>query len=290
MRSNVKLWRRLVPLALIGFAGPALAQTDGGPPPSAGPAGTSQAIPGAERYDAVGYAEPYAGDARQGAFTAAHESLPAGSFAEVTALDGGKTIIVIIADRGVAPGRLIALSPAAMAALGSAGAGLVGVRVRRVNPVGTDQQALRDGVAAAPRIDAPPVLLTALRKKLPPLPRSAPAKIASKAPIKRSSKPSPRPGASYPQPGSAEVTPAKPLAAAKAPAATEDIPGFYVQVAALSNAARATALANDLGGSVQPRGGLYRVRLGPFDDVAAANRARDGVVQRGYGGAQIIKP
>lgn len=289
MRSNVNDWRLVAPLALICAAAPAIAQDDGAPPPSTGPAGTSQATPGAERYDAVGYAEPFATEARPRAFTGVHNTLPAGSFAEVTALDGGKTIIVIIVDRGVAAGRIIALSPAAMAALGGDGAGFVGVRVRRVNPPGADQQALRDGQAASPRIDAPPVLLTALRKRLPAAPARTlvrvPAKAPSKAPVKVPPKAASRAGASYAQPGRPETPPVT-----KAPLATAAGPGFYVQVAALSNAARATALANDLGGSVQPSGGLYRVRLGPFDNVAAANRARDGVVHRGYGGAQIIKP
>ena len=61
-----------------------------------------------------------------------------------------------------------------------------------------------------------------------------------------------------------------------------------MQVAALSNAARARALADELGGIVRPGGGVYRVQLGPYPNSSAAERARADVARRGYGDARIV--
>jgi rare lipoprotein A len=61
-----------------------------------------------------------------------------------------------------------------------------------------------------------------------------------------------------------------------------------VQVAALSNQARAEAIAKQLGGTAQRGGALLRIRLGPFSSRIDAERARDAAVRRGYGDAAII--
>lgn len=61
-----------------------------------------------------------------------------------------------------------------------------------------------------------------------------------------------------------------------------------VQVATFASEPHALALARDLGGVVEPAGGLYRVRLGPFATAAEAQRARDAAVARGYADAAII--
>ena len=61
-----------------------------------------------------------------------------------------------------------------------------------------------------------------------------------------------------------------------------------VQVAAVSSAARAQALAQELGGHVAAGGGIYRVQIGPFADMATAQRARDGAARRGYGDSRIF--
>jgi rare lipoprotein A len=63
---------------------------------------------------------------------------------------------------------------------------------------------------------------------------------------------------------------------------------LLVQVAALRDKQRARALARDLHGRVEEGAGFWRVRLGPFADRAAAQRARDVAISRGYGGASII--
>ncbi len=69
------------------------------------------------------------------AFTAAHKTLPLPSFARVTNLDNGKSIIVRINDRGpFHPGRVIDLSYAAAVKLGYRDKGTARVEVRAVTP------------------------------------------------------------------------------------------------------------------------------------------------------------
>lgn len=278
MRSNAKA---LAPLLwLAGCSGgsellrPPIADSPvpsrGAPvplPPEAGeargPAGTSGT--GASRYDAVGYASWY-GDELAGsptasgtpfapdAITAAHRTLPLGSHAEVTALDSGRTILVLINDRGPShAGREIDLSRGAAALLGLGGQPTAPVRVRAVTATSSDAGALTAGRPAGRRLDAPPSLLAALRAQL--------------------------------RPASSTATP---LPAPPRRHAPRGVPGYLVQVAAFSSEARAKALATTLDGYVEPAGSLHRVRLGPFPDAAAAQRARDDAARRGYGDATII--
>ena len=230
---------------------------------ASGPAGTSGQ--GATRYDAVGYASWYGedtpGTTASGtpfdpqAITAAHRTLPLGSVAEVTALDTGRTILVLVNDRGPSrPDREIDLSRAAAQALGTDTNPLAPVRVRAVTASPQDAAALAQGRPAAARLDAPPALLAALRRDL-----------------KTYRAPTPPPRTRAPRA-------AAPLEAGR----------YIVQVAAFSSQDRAAALAKALNGRVEPGGGLHRVRLGPFADAASAERARDGAARRGYGYAQII--
>jgi rare lipoprotein A (peptidoglycan hydrolase) len=134
-------------------------------------------------YDEVGYASWYGAELEgrptangetfvSGGVSAAHKTLPMPSYAEVTSLDTGRTIIVRINDRGpFANDRLIDLSDGAARQLGITGQGVAGVRVRRVNPPEQDKAALRSGVAAPTRMDTPESLLKVLREKLGKLPR-----------------------------------------------------------------------------------------------------------------------
>jgi len=71
------------------------------------------------------------------AFTAAHKSLPLPSFARVTNLDNGASVIVRVNDRGpFHEGRVIDLSYAAAVKLGIREAGLGRVEVRALTPKG----------------------------------------------------------------------------------------------------------------------------------------------------------
>jgi len=115
-------------------------------------------------YDAVGYAR--AGTEGSG-ISGAHHTLPLPCYVEVTALDTGHTILLRLDRRGPMGGKqLVELSPAAWAQLGFTGGADVPVRVRRVNPPETERARLRTGNRAPDRMDTPPGLLTALRRKL----------------------------------------------------------------------------------------------------------------------------
>jgi len=72
------------------------------------------------------------------AFSAAHKSLPLPSFARVTNLDNGHSVVVRVNDRGpFHDGRVIDLSYAAAVKLGIREAGLGRVEVRALTPEGT---------------------------------------------------------------------------------------------------------------------------------------------------------
>lgn len=224
---------------------------------SAGPRGTS----GEAHDDAVGYAAvtDIGGSAQGARIAVLHPTLPAGSVVEVTALDSGRTIAALVVGPYAGAG-VVALSPDAAQALG-VGEG-AGVRVRAITPSPQDQSALRAGQAAGGRLDAPPALLTALRRKLPA--RGAPRRMAETA-----------------RPTRAAVDPA-PRAASRARG------GYGVQVAALSAPERAAVLAQQLSGHVVTSGRLYRVQLGPFPDAASAARARDAAARAGYRDARVF--
>ncbi|WP_066717921.1 SPOR domain-containing protein [Sphingomonas pituitosa] len=271
---------RPITLALALFAAATAHAQETDPTVAAsGPLGTSQRQPGDGRYDAVGYA---AVQPLGAAALAVSPNLPAESYAEVTALDSGRTILVRIAETADVPGAIAAISEGAASQLGVTSNRLVAVRIRAVRPSAEDQAALRSAGAAQPRIDSPPALLRALRLQLPqPTGPSEPLPPPPSPP----SQPYPIVDVT-PHPVGSKVRPAKP-----GPVPERAVPKpaqgrYLVQVAALSSPERATALAQKLKGFVKAGGGLYRVQLGPFATEAAAERAREGAVRAGFGDAR----
>lgn len=221
-----------------------------------GPRGSSQRSPGEQRYDEVGYAainEIGAG------VTAVHAGLAADTLVEVTSLENGRTIVALVTATDPNAAKPITLSVGAARELGHAESGQMPVRVRRVAAGPGDMLALRSGRPAPARPDTPPVLLNALRKHLGP-----PATAAFATAIR--------------------TMPERPAPVAR-PAASGR---FYVQIAALSNARNAQALAQRMGGSVKQGGGLHRVRLGPFATRREAEAARGGAARAGYGDARVL--
>ena len=125
-------------------------------------------------YDEVGYLTLDPGTI---GYTGAHHTLPVPSYAEVTSLETGRTVLVRLERRGpMDSNHLLALSPAAMAQLG--GNMETPVRVRRVNPPEAQRVMLRRGDAAPLRMDTPSSLLTVLRRRLP---ESGSASLAANA-------------------------------------------------------------------------------------------------------------
>lgn len=223
---------------------------------------TAMAAPAAS-FDRVGVATWY-GEELKGArtasgtpfdpsaITAAHRTLPLNSYVEVTALDTGRTLLVLVNDRG--PGRRdreIDLSRRAAQMLGIDRNPKALVRIRAVQP-GADEIAAQRKGNATPRLDASPELLAALKRY----------------------RPGDRPGA---------IPAAVPLQ----PVLVEDA-RYTVRVATFSNKARARALADALEGKAVSDDGLWRVETGPFTGGRAAQRARDAAAARGYGDARIV--
>ncbi|PCD03028.1 SPOR domain-containing protein [Sphingomonas spermidinifaciens] len=264
------------PVDLIALTLAAALPGQDAPPPAAGPSAASNE---GERYDAVGYA-----GATEQATGAAHATLPVGSFVEVTALDSGRTVLLMIA-AVAAPAAMqpIALSPDALRQLAIAPGAPVRVRTARPSP--PDEAALRAGQAAPARLDAPPVLLAGLRKDLPPRGTPMAAKPAPE-PIAAPKQPVAKPA---PRPQQRPIDPPERQVAVQPKPQTAPASGWGVQVAALSNEANARALASRLGGRVRAAGKLYRVQLGPFADRAAAEAARAGAIRRGHAGAALVR-
>ncbi len=333
MRSRVETLRTALVAAslLIGGASVAVAQapTQASPPAASDrpvsdtPVRTELAYTIAGRtftpvdvidYDEVGYAiVSRAGSAttangeafRVEAVAAAHRTLPLPSYAEVTRLDTGRTILVRINDRGPADlNAIVALTPAAAAQLGLEGQSTA-IRIRRTFPVEAERAALRAGRAVPVRIDTPETLLTILRERAAAMPRpgasvapvAAPAVTPPRsAPPARAAR-TPRPVA----PGTSPATPvpsasSTPQAPTRAPAAPPVAPsarteaGWVVQVGAYRSRDGAARVARAVGGEVSASGALHRVRLGPFATRAQADAALRRARSAGHGGVVLRAP
>jgi len=141
------------------------------------------------------------------AITGAHRTLPLPSYAEVTALDSGKTILVRLNDRGPsARNRLIDLSYGAAKQLGVADKGVFSVRVRRVNPPEAERAVLRTGQPVAMRMETPESLLVPLRRRLDGKPRPTDVAAAGRGVTPAGNMPA-KPDRTQP---AAPVTPANP--------------------------------------------------------------------------------
>jgi rare lipoprotein A len=212
--------------------------------------------------DEVGYATWYGSD-HQGAATAsgerfermrvsaAHRTLPLPSYVEVTALGSGRTILVRINDRGpFKPERIIDLSQAAARQIGIEGQGIAQVRVRRVEPPEWERALLRAGRQAGYRA----TLGASERERL----------------VRR--------------------------IGGMTPASSDSVvlQQWYIQIAAFSDRARAVGLVDSLRefgrGEALQAGEVWRVRIGPYADMAAASAMLARLRTRGYQDARISPP
>ncbi|GMM59987.1 SPOR domain-containing protein [Novosphingobium pituita] len=274
-------------------------------------------------YDAVGYAVPDAlvAAGHEAAITGAHRTLPLPCYVEVTSLESGHTILLRLERRGPMSGDgLIALSPGAMAQLGMTGPHGP-VRVRRVNPPETERALLRTGQQASARMDTPPGLLAALKRKLGVLPpvepspttlaaalaaqhaASAPAPVAqapARPVVVRNTTPMPAPHPPKPStppkaPATAAVATPKPAPAPKAETRTNARAeqksatkrSYVVQVGAFSTRANAERAAGQVGGHVAQVGKVFRVQAGPLGSEAEAKGALAKAKRAGYADAWV---
>lgn len=222
------------------------------------------------------------------ALSAAHRTLPMPVNVRVTNLENGRSIILRVNDRGpFARGRIIDVSEQAAKLLGFYGKGTARVRVTYVaradlpgttTPAGSDTPpAIASAVPAAPTRN---VQVAAL-DNVPGLPVEAPVQT----------KPLPAPASDTEQP-TADIEPDGHVTHVPVPAVTH----LYVQAGAFSNRDNADRLKARLSAahgifiSAIDRGGqrLYRVRIGPFDDVSKADAALAGVTRLGGTDAKIV--
>lgn len=271
-------------------------------------------------YDEVGY---LAAERGTEGITGAHHTLPVPSYAEVTSLETGRTILVRLERRGPMDStHLVALSPGALAQLQS-GAGTP-VRVRRVNPPEAQRMPLRAGEVAPLRMDTPMSLVAVLRRKLGEPPIAADMQTADLAETARPPQVAPHDVPSSDEPevagGPSALPPLAPVGdaipaeasfeVAFAPEVTEAVPeqkmpepapeprnepdgglvdgGFMVQAAAFSTEDRARSAAAALGGRVLPAGRFFRVRTGPFASREEAEASLAIVQAAGYSDARIL--
>ena len=196
------------------------------------------------------------------AMTAAHATLPIPSYARVTSLANGRSVIVRINDRGpVHSGRLIDLSYAAAYKLGYAGAGSASVEVDSI---------MREDMPA----------IAASRRQ------AAPAVTAA----------APQPGAEQPLSGTRSVAPVilasagamqtEPAVPARAIPVDAEASGIYLQLGAFSGRDNAEnfrtriyqqlAWLNDAI-QVYSRDGMFRLHLGPYRSRDEANSMADKI-------------
>lgn len=222
------------------------------------------------------------------AITAAHPTLPMPVNVRVTNLENGKSIVVRVNDRGpFVNGRIIDLSERAADLLGFRTNGTAKVRVRYLDrasltglgPATAAEQTpaeVASAVPAAPtkQIEAAP---------LPALPGVA---LAAAREVEML----PRPAA---------MTYAIPAAQIPDGSVTEDLvppdSAIFVQAGAFSSLANAGAVATklySLGARVVPvisnGQSIYRVRIGPVDDVAHADALLAQVQALGHSDVQIV--
>lgn len=246
--------------------------------------------------DLVGHAMADSGDG----VSAAMRTLPLPSYAEVTSLESGRTILVRVERRGpMDNAHVIALSRLAMEQL-DAQAGAP-VRVRRVNPPEQERAALRRGEEAPLRMDTPMSLVEVLKRKLPesvnapapqlaavePEPAVAPLPAQKQAAIE---KPEPEPKtASAPIPqtvaeafkGIATFDP-KPSAAAPgdtspAVVATTDIAPAPIQTRPEPEPVEAETAAKDDPAPPRAVSGGYVVQAGAFSTEERATRVSTAI-------------
>lgn len=210
-------------------------------------------------------------------FTAAHKTLPMPIHARVTNLENGRSIVVRINDRGpFVQGRIIDLSRAAAQELGYLANGTARVRVQSLGraPLNTSTAEARDVMNGQPTrmasVQAPTVTAAAIT---PPGGSSSSTTITRHRNVNTPSA-SPRNRVAEP---------------------TE----IYVQAGAFRQEQNAQRVVNSLHAGGSGRDArivptwvdgqrFFRVRMGPFNEVSAADAVLAQVVSLGHHGARIV--
>jgi rare lipoprotein A len=223
------------------------------------------------------------------AVSAAHPTLPMPVNARVTNLENGLSVVVRINDRGpFANGRIIDLSEYAATLLGFREQGTARVRVTYIGPADLHGSGTLMAGAATP-----PEVATAVA--------AAPTSIVSAgelAPVAGAGVAAERPVNALPAPvaGAAIVSSALPAVdGTVARLAVPQVTAIYVQAGAygtFENANRVAARLSGAGAQITQieRDGrpLFRVRIGPFQDVATADAVLGQVQSLGHNDVGIV--
>jgi rare lipoprotein A len=203
------------------------------------------------------------------AMTAAHPTLPIPSYARVTNLKNGRSVVVRVNDRGpFLEDRLIDLSYTAAHRLGILAGGNAMVEVEAIIP--------GEGAATAVASGAP--------RRRPPAPAEAAPSPATGESVpasdKRETVPPPAP-----PPADEPATVASTVPAPQLPL-TSDASGFYLQLGAFGSRenaesflARLKAQVDWLALHIFPRDGFYRIHAGPYSNALEARQIADRISQ-----------
>lgn len=208
------------------------------------------------------------------AMTAAHPTLPIPSYARVTNLDNGRSVVVRINDRGpFHRDRVIDLSYTAAHKLGYVSRGSARVEVETIIPEGVDMVANARPVPPVPKPpSAPPERPATPPAELPvppttAMPDSLPERLLN--------------GEAAPEPVAAAVAPPT-----TAPPAAK---GIFLQLGAFTSLANAESFRDyvrqelrefESALSVFMDGSRYRLQMGPFTSQAEARQRAERVSQR----------
>ncbi|MYM83858.1 septal ring lytic transglycosylase RlpA family protein [Duganella sp. FT50W] len=219
--------------------------------------------------------------------TAAHPTLPIPSYARLTNMVSGATVIVRINDRGpFHASRAIDVSYTAALKLGLLGKGSHELKIERILPNEIERiLATRDGLSGSTR----PRLTPESKDRLPSAPPSAPtptptvtAKMVDTPLVLTPAAPAGTGAAASPATDiEALMLTDRAPADAAAPAAVAT-GGFYLQLGAYSRADNAEAMRGRLGGKfnimeVVQGGAVYRLFGGPFATRQEALQAAQGL-------------
>lgn len=224
--------------------------------------------------------------------SAAHRTLPLPSLVRVTNLENGRSLKVLVNDRGpYAKNRIIDLSKRAAELLGYERKGTALVRIDVLPDESRQLAALMQGQEMLVGGDHPPPPQAAPSVAVQTAELAPPPGAAEAAKPETDSKPA------APEPASAESAPLVPHAdeqAAVVPVA--GTPQMFVQAGAFAeyqNALKTQTLLKSVGNSQITQFSskdvpLFRVRVGPVATVEDADRLLDAVIGAGYANARII--
>jgi rare lipoprotein A len=209
------------------------------------------------------------------ALAAAHPTLPLPALARVTNLDTGLQVLVRVNDRGPAQrGRIIALTPRAIALLGGEGRAVLPVRVQVME---AESRQMAASLTTGAEVPPPPVATAAPGEvKAETLAPPPGVRLAAARAVRTG--PQARPVAASAAAGGAEV----PLRLPEQVFQVPPHPGaLYVQLGTFSRLSAAEVMRQRfarLGARTAtsydaPRDRAYSVRIGPLADVAAADAA-----------------